>query len=144
VEIELYSGRKITASQFVLDRDDDLALILVNNFTSEHYATLGAKPLVGQEVTLVGSPVDEICKFNLTKGHVSALIAKVPDEYDPDKYGVPHFIVDCFGAAGNSGGPVFRGKEIIGLCIWGLDRSGASMSLIADTTHLDAALKACF
>ena len=138
--IELYSGRKITATQTVLDSNDDLALVFVN-FTSKYWAPLGSKPLVGQAVTMIGSPLDPICSFNLTHGHVSALIKNVPQEYDPYEVGRPHFIVDCFGAPGNSGGPVFRGKEVIGLCIWGLDPSGHSMALIADVTHLDRGLR---
>jgi len=136
-EIELYNGRKVPATQVVLDADDDLALVFVN-YTSKYFATLGSKPLVGQEVTMVGTPLDDMCGFNLTKGHISALIRDEIEEYEV--YGTPHFIVDCFGAPGNSGGPVFRDKEVIGLCIWGMASNGQSMVLIADVTHLDKCL----
>ncbi|MBE3145149.1 MAG: trypsin-like peptidase domain-containing protein [Planctomycetes bacterium] len=140
VAIKLYDGRTFTARQIVLDTNDDLALIFVS-FTSKYWAPLGPKPLVGQEVTMVGSPLDEICEFNMTRGYVTALIKDVPDDYDPNGFGEPSFIVDCFGAPGNSGGPVFRGKMVVGICIRGLDRSGQSMPLIADVDSLDMCLR---
>lgn len=129
-------GNEQVSTQVVMDNDDDLAIIFVEK-ASEIFFPLGAPGPMGSEVYMIGVPLETDFGITITKGMVSGHSEHL---WLWDKV----FTVDAWGAPGFSGGPVFQGGRVVGICVGGPNRRGTSMTVCEPALSLDSQLRTAF
>jgi S1-C subfamily serine protease len=116
---------KVTARVLATSHDSDLALLTVDNdsfWAGVEPPTFGGLPSLHDQVIAVGYP---------TGGDQISVTAGVVSRIDYGRYSYSsrqHLIVQVDSAinAGNSGGPVFHGREVVGVAFQSLEQAGGS------------------
>jgi S1-C subfamily serine protease len=101
----------------------DVALLkLEKTFTSEPLRINANKVSLGEEIYVVGTPLDESLSFSISRGIISA--HRMMDKRD-------YYQTDAAVNPGNSGGPVFNSSgNVIGITVAGLfTNDGGSMNI---------------
>ncbi|MEE2901702.1 MAG: serine protease [Myxococcota bacterium] len=125
------SSEKFTAHVEAVCHDSDLALLRVE---SPHFmegivpAEIGALPNHRDRVSVVGFPIGGE-DFSITEGVVSRIEVQ---EYSHSQRHLLAVTVDAAINEGNSGGPVFKGGEVVGLAFQGL-RNAQSIGEVVPT-----------
>lgn len=122
ISIVNYDGSVEQVQYWVIDKASDCA-ILFTGTQHDIYSPLAARdPIVGEAVTVCGSPFGAEYKNYYTSG----IVSKFPifnDYFSPKAL----FMMDAAINPGNSGGPVFESTgKVLGLAIGG-DRRGAGL-----------------
>lgn len=124
--IRLSSGIEMVAKEFIVDANDDLALVIVDG-TSDKWFDLGPKPKLGDKLVCVGSPLTNWNYFNISLATVSSEM--------PEK----QFMYDGFCYPGCSGGPIIHGGKLVGVVQQHIQR-GDGLGFAGDVTRLDKEL----
>lgn len=126
VELQLYDRRETFGQVIAKDVRLDLALVKVQDRGRpvEFYRGKGLRP--GDAVDLIGHPRRHL--FSITRGIVSAIRRDGEDGDDGIRgpiasaiRGTEHRVMyvqtDAEGNPGNSGGPLFSGNKVVGVCV---------------------------
>lgn len=114
------SGRRRTGRVLAVDAMRDLALIGSDMEGSPVRFFDGEELEVGDTVDAIGHPKG--MEFSLTRGIVSAL-RSVPTEFGGGE--IRAIQTDAAISPGNSGGPLFMGDRVVGMCSWKTIGEGA-------------------
>ncbi|WP_346838566.1 trypsin-like peptidase domain-containing protein [Microbulbifer sp. SAOS-129_SWC] len=121
--IVIIAGRQFPAQVLRRDRRRDVALLKIQPDEKVSTARLAKQAVsVGEEVFVVGTPLDESLDFSITKGIISA--RRLHD-------GQGYLQTDAAVNPGNSGGPVFNESgEVVAVTVSGIfTRDGASANI---------------
>ena len=125
------SSEKFTAQVEAVCHDSDLALLRVESkdfMEGITPAEIGALPNHRDRVSVVGFPIGGE-DFSITEGVVSRIEVQ---EYSHSQRHLLAVTVDAAINEGNSGGPVFKGGEVVGLAFQGL-RNAQSIGEVVPT-----------
>lgn len=135
--IVIMNGREQRAAVVRSHPGRDVALLkLENRFDAEPMHIDAGEISLGEEIYVVGTPLDERLDFSITRGIISARRVLEKRNY---------YQTDAAVNPGNSGGPVFNGSgNVIGITVAGLftrDGSSRNINYVIPIVDALAALK---